>query len=101
MNILLPIIGIGIPQPARIKTAKGKMSEKQRPAAIGPQRQLNALKLPAIEKMPRFGIAIAIGVQINAIARRSRRQHISDQTFVPAPDIMVEGKPIVRAPVPA
>ena len=42
-HILLPIIGMRVAQPVRIKPQKGIMRKEQRPAQLRPQRQAHAV----------------------------------------------------------
>src|SRR5690242_3455823 len=66
-RILLAIIGIAVPEAARIEAAEGIMCEEQRSAIGGTERQFDAVIGSAIEEIAADGIAIMVGVGRDAI----------------------------------
>ena len=76
------------------------MREEQRAAAIGADRQRDAVVVCAGGNR---GSARSRGdrpIGLDRIARRRYGHHIDDQALVPAMEVMVERTAVVRAPMP-
>src|SRR5437773_7722590 len=55
---------------------------------------------PAIQEIAAGGKAIVIDVSLDAIAGRCGGEHIGDEAFVPAADLVIQAPAVIRTPVP-
>ena len=72
------------------------MREKQRPAPVRSERQLDALEAAPVEEITTHRPALVIGLGRNGMARRAGSQHIGDEAFVPSADLLVRAQ--IRSP---
>src|SRR5271170_5149919 len=77
-HVLLPVVGIGVTEPARIDAAKGIMGKKERSARFGSERKLDALETAAVNELATLDPAFVVGFSHHCIARRRSGQNISD-----------------------
>src|ERR1700722_1905873 len=99
-NVLLPVVCVGVAQPARIDTAEGVMGEEERSAPIRSEGQLHALEAASVYELTALDPAFVIGFRGHRITRRGSGQNVGNETLVPAAHRMVQREAVGRAPVP-
>ena len=98
--VLLPVVGIAVAQAARVQAHEGIVREEQWPAPVAAERQGDAVEGPAVPERPSPRPALMVGLGVDRVARRGRREHIGDQRLVPAADLVIHGPAVVGAPMP-
>ena len=73
-NVLVPIVGMTIPEATRIKPAKGIVGKEERTAEIHAKRQGDFVIVAAISKAGPSCKALMVDFRINGVPRRSCRQ---------------------------
>src|SRR5215469_14200679 len=76
------------------------MREKQRATPGGSEGQLHAFVSAPVDEVTTHRPALVIDLGRHGITRRARRQHVGDETLVPAADLVVDGESVGRTPVP-
>src|SRR5271169_3053836 len=100
MDILLPIIGVAVLQPAGIEAEERIMAEKERPAVVGAEGKFDPIEFTPAPEVPPFGPSPVIDAGFDAVARRRGCEHIGNQALVPAPDLKIHAPAIIGAPMP-
>src|SRR5277367_2063133 len=100
VEVLLPVVGVPVLQPARIEPAERVVSKEQRPAVRHPQRQRNVVVRAAVQKIAPRSEPTVIDERVDGIARRPSRQDVGNETLVPAVDLVIHRPTVVGTPVP-
>ena len=76
------------------------MAKKQRPAEVRAKRQIDIVIAAAVNECAALRKAVMVDGGIDRVAGRGGREHVSDEAFVPAADVMIEAEAIVGTPMP-
>src|SRR5579862_5959194 len=66
-DVLRPIIGVTIGEPARVEAEKRVMGKEERPAIRGTERQIDAVPILAVAIVAALGEAFVIGARGNGV----------------------------------
>src|SRR5271156_1286295 len=76
------------------------MRNKQRPAELRAERQIDIVIAAAVDESAALRETVMVDGGIDRVTGRSGGEHVSDEAFVPAADVVIEAEAIVGTPMP-
>src|SRR5579883_3008535 len=98
--VLFPVPRVAILEAAGIEPAERVVREEERPPESRPQGQLDTGPASAVDEIPPRRKPTVVDVWVDGITRCAGGEHVGDQAFVPAADLVLESPAIVGTPMP-
>ena len=99
-NILLPIIRVSVFETARVKAQERIVGEEHGASQVAAQRERYVVELASVLYAAVTRPALVVGACRHRMGGRCRREHIADQSLVPAAYLHIHHPVAVGRPVP-
>src|SRR5438105_8757455 len=76
------------------------MRNEQRPAEVRAKRQIDIVIAAAVDECAALREPVMVGGGIDRVTGRGGGEHVSDEAFVPAANVVIEAEAIVGTPMP-
>src|SRR6202045_1224931 len=76
------------------------MRKVQRPSEVRAKRQIDIVIAAAVDECAALPETVMVDGGADRVTGRGAREHIRDEAFVPAADVVIEAEAIVGAPMP-